>query len=208
MVNQTKRELLSIYLHLGVVRFSDVEEKRTNTTSEDLSKYQAVDPGDFVLNNQQAWRGSVGVSEYMGIVSPAYIVLSLTPRLLPKYANFLLRDRSMVAQYLVCSKGVGTIQRNLYWPHLKRVAVLIPPLEEQKAIVEQIEAEVYQFDAVISPLEREVELLFDYRNRLMADVVTGKLDVRQVASRLPDLLDESPDDTKNLPEDLDEDPID
>ena len=51
------RELLSVYLDLGVVRFSDIKEKRINVTREDLSKYQAVDPGDFVLNNQQAWRG-------------------------------------------------------------------------------------------------------------------------------------------------------
>lgn len=80
VVNQHGRELLSVYLNRGVVRFSDVEEKRTNPTSEDLSKYQAVDTGDFVLNNQQAWRGSVGVSPLSGIVSPAYLVLSLEDR--------------------------------------------------------------------------------------------------------------------------------
>ena len=62
--NQSERQLLSVYLQRGVVRFSDVSEKRTNATSEDLSKYEAVDLGDFVLNNQQAWRGSVGVSSY------------------------------------------------------------------------------------------------------------------------------------------------
>ena len=75
------RELLSVYLGRGVIPFSAVEEKRTNPTSEDLSKYQAVEPGDFVLNNQQAWRGSVGVSKYKGIVSPAYLVLALNGRL-------------------------------------------------------------------------------------------------------------------------------
>ena len=55
VINQHHRELLSVYLNLGVVRFSDMDEKRTNPTSQDLSHYQAVDPGDFVLNNQQAW---------------------------------------------------------------------------------------------------------------------------------------------------------
>ena len=135
VVNETKRQLLSVYLYSGVVRFSDVEEKRTNATSEDLNKYQAVDPGDFVLNNQQAWRGSVGVSNHAGIVSPAYLVLALSERYSTRYANLLFRDRSMVSQYLVCSKGVGTIQRNLYWPHLKRVGVIVPPTAEQAAIV-------------------------------------------------------------------------
>ncbi len=135
ITNYTDRELLSIYLNKGVVRFSDVDEKRTNVTSEDLSKYQAVDPGDFVLNNQQAWRGSVGISRYEGIVSPAYLVLSLSPKFDPMYANSLFRGRAMVGQYLVCSKGVGTIQRNLYWPYLKRAVTLLPPENEQSAIV-------------------------------------------------------------------------
>ena len=127
VVNQQHRELLSVYLNLGVIRFSDINEKRTNPTSQDLSQYQAVDPGDFVLNNQQAWRGSVGVSNLEGIVSPAYLVLALSSRLDPNFADLLFRDKSMVGQYVMCSKGVGTIQRNLYWPHLKRIATLVPP---------------------------------------------------------------------------------
>lgn len=69
--------LLSVYLDVGVIPFSAKAEKRTNVTSKDLSKYQRVDCGDFVLNNQQAWRGSVGISFDTGIVSPAYIVLSM-----------------------------------------------------------------------------------------------------------------------------------
>jgi type I restriction enzyme S subunit len=73
VIDQPQRQLLSVYLWRGVVRFSDIDQRRTNATSEDLSKYQAVDPGDFVLNNQQAWRGSVGVYEYSGIVSHAYL---------------------------------------------------------------------------------------------------------------------------------------
>ena len=139
VTNQQDQELLSVYLDSGVIRFSDVSVKRTNPTSEDLSNYQAVDFGDFVLNNQQAWRGSVGVSRYKGIVSPAYLVLSLTSKFEPHFANLLLRERSMVGQYLVSSKGVGSIQRNLYWPHLKRVVTLVPPLPEQRAIVRYLD---------------------------------------------------------------------
>src|SRR5690606_38024478 len=80
VANRPELELLSVYLDRGVVRFSDVDEKRTNATSLDLLNYQHVSPGDLVLNNQQAWRGSVGVSAYEGIVSPAYIILALSDR--------------------------------------------------------------------------------------------------------------------------------
>ena len=194
--NQPRRELLSVYLGRGVIPFSAVEEKRTNPTSEDLSKYQVVEPGDFVLNNQQAWRGSVGVSRHQGIVSPAYLVLELSSRLLVQFADRLLPGRAMVAQYLVCSKGVGSIQRNLYWPHLRRVAVLVPPAVEQAAIARYLDDATAFLATAIERAGREIDLLREFRTRLIADVVTGKLDVREAAARLPDEVEE--------PEPLDE----
>ena len=195
--NDGDRELLSVYLGRGVIPFTAVEEKRTNPTSEDLSHYQVVEPGDFVLNNQQAWRGSVGVSQYEGIVSPAYLVLALDERLARTFADRLLSDRAMVAQYLICSKGVGSIQRNLYWPHLRRVATPIPPPAEQAAIVRFLEEATASLGKAIERTGREIDLVREHRTRLIADVVTGKVDVRQEATRLPDetgepeLLDET-----------------
>lgn len=162
--NRPEKELLSVYLDKGVIKFSDVDEKRTNATSEDLSAYQEVVPGDFVLNNQQAWRGSVGVSEYDGIVSPAYIVLELAGDLQPQFANYLFRDSAMVSQYLVCSKGVGTIQRNVYWPQLKRAKVIIPPLEEQREIVTFLDERTADIDAAIEKKEQLIELLREQKN--------------------------------------------
>ena len=170
--------LLSVYLDEGVILFSEKEEKRTNVTSKDLSKYQRVDPGDFVLNNQQAWRGSVGVSNHTGIVSPAYIVASLDDTLNITYANYLLRSRKMVDQYLVISRGVGSIQRNIYWTSLKRVVVPVPPKEEQKMIVSNLEESDRKLSEAADRLMREIETLEEYKTKLIADVVTGKIDVR------------------------------
>lgn len=174
--NQSERQLLSVYLQRGVVRFFDVAEKRTNATSEDLSKYQAVDPGDFVLNNQQAWRGSVGVSDYSGIVSPAYLVLALSKRYSARYANLLFRDQSMVSQYLVCSKGVGTIQRNLYWPHLKRVGVVVPPPAEQAAIVRFLDWANGRLERAIRAKRKVIALLNEQKQAIIHRAVTRGLD--------------------------------
>lgn len=170
-------ELLSVYLDKGVIRFSDGGEKRANATSEDLSKYQLVDVGDFVLNNQQAWRGSVGVSFFRGIVSPAYVILKMSEKLDRNFANYLLRDRSMVAMYCVCSKGVGSIQRNLVWNKLKRMPVFIPPLSEQKEIVAYIEKKVSSIDSQIASIEKQIVNLNEYKQSLISDVVTGKVKV-------------------------------
>ncbi|OWV18711.1 hypothetical protein B7990_05410 [Fibrobacter sp. UWB4] len=170
-------ELLSVYLDKGVIRFSDGGEKRANATSEDLSKYQLVEVGDFVLNNQQAWRGSVGVSFFRGIVSPAYVILKMSEKLERNFANYLLRDRSMVAMYCICSKGVGSIQRNLVWNKLKRMPVFVPPLSEQKEIVAYIEKKVASIDSQIASIENQIANLNEYKQSLISDVVTGKVKV-------------------------------
>ena len=177
IINCVNRELLSVYLDFGVIKFSDVDEKRTNATSLDLSGYQAVDPGDFVLNNQQAWRGSVGVSKFTGIISPAYIVLTLSKKFNIDYANHLLRSSAMVAHYLQASKGVGTIQRNLYWQYVKRMPVFIPPMREQEKIVSHIREKTDEIDLAIKSQVIQIDKLIEYKISLINDVVTGKIKV-------------------------------
>lgn len=174
--NNENEELLSVYLDKGVIKFDDVDAKRTNTTSSDLTKYQLVDPGDFVLNNQQAWRGSVGVSDYRGIVSPAYLVLSLSEDIVPRFGNYLFRDGAMVANYLVSSKGVGTIQRNLYWPQLKRALVFLPPTEEQLLIACFLDKKTALIDEAISIKEQQISLLKERKQIIIQQAVTQGLD--------------------------------
>ena len=199
--------LMSVYLDAGVVPFVEREEKRTNATSKDLTNYQRVDPGDFVLNNQQAWRGSVGVSFHSGIVSPAYIVLSLNNTLDSHYANYLFRSRCMVDQYLVISRGVGSIQRNLYWSALKRVVVPIPSKKEQMEIVEYLDGLNNKFDATIKKLTEEVAVLEEYKNKIIADIVTGKIDVRGIEIPEYEFVDEDDDNVdENLEQGADEPP--
>ncbi|EEW3722918.1 restriction endonuclease subunit S [Escherichia coli] len=174
--NNENEELLSVYLDKGVIKFDDVDAKRTNATSSDLTKYQLVEPGDFVLNNQQAWRGSVGVSDYRGIVSPAYLVLSLSEDIVPRFGNYLFRDGAMVANYLVSSKGVGTIQRNLYWPQLKRALVFLPPTEEQTRIANFLDKKIALIDEAISIKEKQISLLKERKQIIIQQAVTQGLD--------------------------------
>ena len=176
VINCSELELLSVYLDLGVIKFSEVEAKRTNVTSQDLSKYQRVDIGDFVLNNQQAWRGSVGVSNHQGIVSPAYLVLELSKKLHTGYANYMFRSGYMVGQYLINSKGVGTIQRNLYWPSLRRAKVIIPPLPEQTAIAAFLDDKTAKIDRAIAQKEKMIALLKERKQIIIQNAVTKGLD--------------------------------
>ena len=176
IVGQTEKQLLSVYLNKGVVPFSSVDEKRTNATSESLDKYQLVEPGDFVLNNQQAWRGSVGVSDYEGIVSPAYFVLSVSTRMESRFANYLFRDNYMVSNYVISSKGIGSIQRNLDWRMAKDIRVPVPPPAEQEAIVAYLDEKTAKIDRLIELKEREIKLLNEKKQAVISKVVTRGLD--------------------------------
>jgi type I restriction enzyme S subunit len=82
----------------------------------------------------------------------------------------------MVSQYLVCSKGVGTIQRNLYWPHLKRVHVVIPPPAEQAAIVQFLGWANGRLERAISAKRKVITLLNQQKQAIIHRAVTRGLD--------------------------------
>lgn len=69
---------------------------------------------------------------------------------------------------------------------LKQMQICLPPLPEQTAIVEYLDAQTAKIDTAIAAARREIDLLREYRTRLIADVVTGKVDVREVAAQLPE----------------------
>lgn len=92
----------------------------------------------------------------------------------------------MVDQFVTASKGVGDIQRQIFWPFLRRVQVPLPTIGEQEEIVTYLKNRTAGLIHSISRLEREITLLREYRTRLISDVVTGKLDVREAAARLPE----------------------
>lgn len=173
--NTGNRELLSVYLDKGVISYSDSDGMQVHKPSESLDAYQNVEIGDFVLNNQQAWRGSVGVSKYRGIISPAYFVYSMTDECYAPYMNYLLRDSSMVHQYELASRGVGTIQRNLFAPWLKNRIVLIPPICEQKVIANFLDSQCSEIDAISADIQKEIETLEQYKRSVITEAVTKGL---------------------------------
>lgn len=167
--------LLSVFLDRGVIPYAQ-GGGQVHAPSLDLSNYQVVHPGDFVLNNQQAWRGSVGVSAHNGIISPAYIVLELSKVLNPTYANFLFRSPAMVAQYVTASKGVGDIQRQIYWPYLRLVQVPLPPPDEQAAIVRYLDHMDRRIRRYIRARRRLIALLGEQKQAIIHQAVTRGLD--------------------------------
>ncbi|WP_251454153.1 hypothetical protein [Microbacterium sp. Marseille-Q6648] len=154
--NNVNARLLSLYLGEGIIPYKS--ERVVHATSEDTSDYQLVEAGDLVMNNQQAWRGSVAVSTMRGIVSPAYIVCLVSPRLDPAYSRYMFSSSGATSAYVVSSRGVGSIQRNLHWPWLRSQLFPVPPRPSQVAIARVLDQETAQIDALISEQNHLVSL--------------------------------------------------
>jgi type I restriction enzyme S subunit len=84
----------------------------------------------------------------------------------------------------------GGTKQGLSLDDVKNYVVLLPPADEQAALVSWIESQSAQVDVSIASTQHEIDLLREYRTRLIADVGTGKLDVRKAAARLSDEKEE------------------
>lgn len=119
------------------------------------------------------------------IASTGFAVFSPNPELEPEYLHYVVQDSSFVNQ--VTANSIGIAYPAIAETVLARFRVAIPASRnEQRDLIVAIKKQNQPLSAAISHLEHEIELLREYRTRLVADVVTGKLDVREAATRLPE----------------------
>ena len=150
------------------------------------SDYKRAVKGDIAYNMMRMWQGAVGIAPVDGLVSPAYIIARPLHGTESRYFSALFRTRAYMAEVDKYSRGIVKDRNRLYWEDFKQMPSLRPPPYEQTNIVAYLEKATTAIDTAISRTHRQIELLQEYRTRLIADVVTGKLDVRGVAANLSD----------------------
>lgn len=101
-----------------------------------------------------------------------------------RFALFALN--SPYFQHQLHQRATGSTAQGIKASKLPQLLLVCPPVTEQDEIIERIDVECAPLDNALARIDREIELLREYRTRLVADVVTGKLDVREAAARLPD----------------------
>lgn len=185
-----EEELLSVSHITGVTPRS--QKNITMFRASSYVGHKVCQPGDLVVNTMWAWMGALGVSDQVGIVSPSYAVYRpLRPdRLLPEFLDQLLRTKPYISEFICCSAGIRSSRLRLYPEKFLQIPLILPPIEEQIKLVSGIMDQLHQIDAAIEITKHEIDLLREYRTRVIADVVTGKLDVRGV--ELPELDDDEP----------------
>ena len=143
--------------------------------------YKICRTGDIAINTMWAYMAALGVAWQVGLVSPSYGVYR--PRgenmMNPNYVDILLRMETYRAEYLRRSTGITSSRLRLYPDQFLDIPLLCPPLAEQAAIACHIDRATADIDAAIANAQRQIDLLREYRTRLIADAVTGRVDVRK-----------------------------
>lgn len=182
---------------LSVSHITGVTSRRVKNVTmflpESFVGYKICRPGDLVINTMWAWMAALGVSREHGIVSPGYAVYrpKQGAQLAPDYADLLFRTRPYASEYMCRSTGIRGSRLRLYPEQFLRIGVLLPPPHDQGAIVSELRRRTRTAEQAISRAAEEIRLVDEYRARLIADLVTGKLDVREAARQLPDKPEEA-----------------
>lgn len=189
--------LLSVSKHYGVKPYdelSDTEQYATIKPAESLVGYKKVKKNDIAMNIMRARNGSYGVSEYDGIVSPAYAVFRPIIEFNPKYIHYLLKTPHVIGIFESYSYGIAEHRRRLYAVDFLRLYLPLPPIEEQNEIAQYVDTIQAKAQNAIQKIQKEIDLLREYRTRLISDVVTGQMDVRGI--EIPDYTPEE--DTEDI----------
>lgn len=154
-----EEELLSVYRDYGVIIKSSRSDNH-NRAGENLSAYKLVEPGYLVLNKMKTWQGSLGISNYRGIVSPAYITCKIRDGKFENgFLHYLLRSQRYIFQYNKLSYGVRTDQWDMRYEDFKNTPVFAPSRKEQKDIINFLDNKTGEIKQLISAKRKFVEIL-------------------------------------------------
>ena len=171
-----QEELLTVSDRTGITPRS---MKNVNMfMSESLIGYKKCQKGDICSNIMWMWHGAVGVTEYNGVISPSYgVYRQIAVNYDNKYLDYKLRLPRLVEVYGICSTGLTESRLRLYPDDFMNIQFFIPPVEEQKSIVLQIQKQITDIEKSIRNAENLITLLQERKQIIINEVVTGKVRV-------------------------------
>ena len=155
----------------------DMYDNRVVVVNKDFDKLKLVKCGDFVIS-LRSFQGGIEYAYYQGIISAAYTILTPKDKRNSEYFKHLFKSHDFIQLLQTCVTGIREGQ-NINYAMLAKHFIPIPPIEEQQKIV-LILNRLYVIDEYIAKLKAEINYLQEYKQRLISDVVTGKVDVRGV----------------------------
>lgn len=159
-------------------------------TEDEIGRFHLMIGDVLITKDSETW-DDIGVPALVVETAPdlvsGYHLALLRPDTTQLLGSYLFRAlQSRVVSYQFHVEARGVTRYGLSHSGILSAAIPLPPVEEQATIVAHLDKLTSDIDAAIAHTRREIELLEEYRTSLIADVVTGKLDVREAAASLPD----------------------
>lgn len=160
---------------LSVSQYDGVREAQSDSRSESLKGYKIVKQDELVINIMLAWLGGLGVSKHEGIVSPAYCVYKLQDAQNPRFLHYLYRTPMYLAEFARHSTGIVPSRWRMYTDDFGEVLTLLPPLEEQNAMVAYLDNATAKIDEAIAQQQKMIDLLNERKQIIINNAVTKGL---------------------------------
>ena len=165
-------ELLSLYAGIGVKPRKDLEARGNKASSTD--GYWIVRKNDIVVNKLLAWMGSVGLSEYDGVTSPAYDVLRQASKDIdPRYFAYLFRTETAKKIFRKNSRGIMDMRLRLYFDKLGAITVPNPSYAEQATISDYLDTKSKQIDSKQKLLLEKIKKYKELRESIIFNAVVN-----------------------------------
>ena len=165
-------QLLSLYTEFGVFPHGDREEKGNKAVSTE--GYKIVYKKDIVVNIILAWMGSIGISEYDGVTSPAYDIYEPLEGVCSKFFHYLFRTEAFAGQCYKYGKGIMKMRWRTYSDDFKTIEIPIPDYNSQVNIVKFLDNKLKIINQLIDIKQEQIKNINEQRQTLIYDYVTGK----------------------------------
>lgn len=174
--NHPDAEVLSLYREYGVLPKNSRDDNH-NVTSEDTGSYKFVRVSDLVINKMKAWQGSLAISGYEGIISPAYYVCHfITDDVSKRYYHYLLRSKNYAQEFERLSTGMRVGQWDLGIDDFMSIPALVPPLSEQESIARYLDEQLSYIDSAVEEARNSIEDYKKWKFSMIYEAVTKGLD--------------------------------
>ena len=167
-------ELLSVSHYTGITLKRDSLENEDDfiSNAETLEGYKRVAKGDLVINIMLAWNGSLGISPFDGITSPAYCVYRAKENNNPEYFGYLFASNLLKTEFRKKSTGIIDSRLRLYSDKFFSIFSVVPPVEEQNKIVEYIKTQSQKINHFIAKKQQFIALLKEQRQSVITKAIT------------------------------------
>ena len=158
--NRNNQFILSVMKNRGVIPYTD-KGNVGNKVSENIENYKVVYPNDLVLNSMNMMIGSLGKSNYKGVLSQVYYVLKLmnSTKYSIDYLSYLFKNKVFHESFRVLGKGILDHRLRVPMQLLKYEKILIPPINEQEQIANYLDWKISEIDRLIQIEKKQIKEL-------------------------------------------------